>query len=215
LIRVFAWPVVITVNNGGQAFFYIALNQLPMTLDNTEIHVLSRDRAYEFERVFKQHFKSLHAYACTIVRDDVMAEELVQNVFCRLWEKTEQISIRESLSGYLYRSVYHESLNYLKHLKVREAYQAYAVYQMENSYHTPDHLEFRQLEERLDIALRELPEKCRTIFQMSRFEQLKYQEIAERLQLPVKTIENQMGKALKLLRTKLADFLPASFLLFF
>jgi RNA polymerase sigma-70 factor (ECF subfamily) len=186
-----------------------------MTLEDTDLKILTKDRAGEFERVFKQHFKSLHAYACTIVRDDVMAEEMVQNVFCRLWEKTEQISIRESLCGYLYRSVYHESLNYLKHLKVRQAYQAYAVHQMENPYHTPDYMAFRQLEERLELALRELPEKCRTIFQMSRFEELKYQEIAERLQLPVKTIENQMGKALKLLRIKLVDFLPASFLFIF
>ena len=73
----------------------------------------------------------------------------------------------------------------------------------------------RELEERLDVALKELPEKCRTIFQMSRFEELKYQEIADRLELPLKTVENQMGKALRLLRIKLVDFLPASFLLFF
>jgi RNA polymerase sigma-70 factor, ECF subfamily len=181
----------------------------------TEGQFLDRDRPKEFENVFKKHFKSLHAYACTIVRDDVMAEEMVQNVFCRLWERSEQVDIRESVSGYLYRSVYHESLNYIKHLKVRDAYQTYAVNQMENSNNTPNYLELSELEERLDKALRELPEKCRTIFQMSRFEELKYQEIADKLQLPVKTVENQMGKALRLLRIKLVDFLPASFLLFF
>lgn len=176
---------------------------------------LNKDREEEFEKVFKAHFKSLHAYACTIVKDDIMAEEMVQNVFCRLWEKTEQIEIRESVSGYLYRSVYHESLNYLKHLKVREAYQNYAVNHMEHSNNTSHNLELSELEYKLEVALTELPEKCRTIFQMSRFEELKYQEIADRLQLPVKTVENQMGKALRLLRIKLADFLPASFLLFF
>ncbi|TLV03770.1 RNA polymerase sigma-70 factor [Dyadobacter luticola] len=177
--------------------------------------VLSRDRESEFEKVFKTHFKGLHAYACTILRDDIMAEEMVQNVFCRLWEKTDHIEIRESVSGYLYRSVYHESLNYIKHLKVRDAYQNYAVHQMEHSNNTSHNLELSELEDRLDIALKELPEKCRTIFQMSRFEELKYQEIADRLQLPVKTVENQMGKALRLLRLKLVDFLTASFLLFF
>jgi RNA polymerase sigma-70 factor (ECF subfamily) len=144
-----------------------------------------------------------------------MAEEMVQNVFCRLWEKSDQIEIRESVSGYLYRSVYHESLNYLKHLKVRDAYQTYAVNQMENTNNTSHNLELKELEDRLEVALKELPEKCRTIFQMSRFEELKYQEIADRLELPVKTVENQMGKALRLLRMKLVDFLPASFLLFF
>ena len=186
-----------------------------MNLPEPEGQYLNKDRAFEFEIVFKKHFKSLHAYACTIVRDEVMAEEMVQNVFCRLWEKTDQIEIRESVSGYLYRSVYHESLNYLKHLKVRDAYQSYAIHTMENTNNTSHNLELRELEERLEIALKELPEKCRTIFQMSRFEELKYQEIADRLEMPVKTVENQMGKALRLLRVKLVDFLPASFLLFF
>ncbi|MCF2520497.1 RNA polymerase sigma-70 factor [Dyadobacter sp. CY351] len=175
---------------------------------------LSRDREAEFERVFKAHFKGLHAYARTILRDDIMAEEMVQNVFCRLWEKTDHIEIKESVSGYLYRSVYHESLNYIKHLKVRDAYQTYAINQMEHSNNTSHPLELKELEQRLDKALKELPEKCRTVFQMSRFEELKYQEIADRLQLPLKTVENQMGKALRLLRLKLVDFLPASILLF-
>ncbi|MCE7043197.1 RNA polymerase sigma-70 factor [Dyadobacter sp. CY312] len=186
-----------------------------MNVADIEGQYLNKDREEEFEIVFKKHFKNLHAYACTIVRDEVMAEEMVQNVFCRLWEKSEQIEIRESVSGYLYRSVYHESLNYLKHLKVREAYQTYAVNQMENTNNTSHNLELKELENRLEIALKELPEKCRTIFQMSRFEELKYQEIADRLELPLKTVENQMGKALRLLRVKLVDFLPASFLLFF
>ncbi|HEV7378575.1 MAG TPA: RNA polymerase sigma-70 factor [Dyadobacter sp.] len=176
---------------------------------------LNKDTEQEFKLIFKKHFKSLHAYACTILHDEVMAEEMVQNVFCRLWEKSDQIEIRESVSGYLYRSVYHESLNYIKHLKVRDAYQTYAVSQMENTNNTSHNMELRELEERLDVALKELPEKCRTIFQMSRFEELKYQEIADRLELPLKTVENQMGKALRLLRVKLVDFLPASFLLFF
>jgi len=186
-----------------------------MNVADIEGPYLNKDREEEFEIVFKKHFKNLHAYACTIVRDEVMAEEMVQNVFCRLWEKSEQIEIRESVSGYLYRSVYHESLNYLKHLKVREAYQTYAVNQMENTNNTSYNLELKELEDRLEVALKELPEKCRTIFQMSRFEELKYQEIADRLELPLKTVENQMGKALRLLRVKLVDFLPASFLIFF
>ncbi len=174
---------------------------------------LDRDNEAAFEKIFKKHFKGLHSYACTLVRDAIMAEEIVQNIFCRLWEKEEHILIRESIAGYLYRSVYNESLNYLKHLKVREAYQSYAMQQEHAVNNTSQQLELKELEGRLEKALNELPEKCRTIFQMSRFEELRYQEIADRLDLPVKTIENQMGKALKLLRIKLADFLPASVIL--
>jgi len=162
-----------------------------------------------FEEVFKSHFNRLYAYAFTIVKEEIAAEEMVQNVFFKLWEKQENITIRTSVTAYLYRSVYHESLNYLKHLKVKAAYQSHAAYTMGNqSDNAGSKALVSELERKLNQALSELPEQCRTIFQMSRFEELKYQEIADRLGLSVKTIENQMGKALKILRVKLADYLP-------
>lgn len=160
------------------------------------------------EEAFKTHFKALHAYAYTIVRDDIMAEEMVQNVFYKLWKNKETVAINQSLTAYLYRSVYHESLNYIKHLKVKSAYQSYAGRTMEHINNAADKLKLKELEEKLEQALKELPEQCRTIFQMSRFEELKYVEIAGKLGISVKTVENQMGKALRLLRTKLVDFLP-------
>ncbi len=166
-----------------------------------------------YEHAFKTNFKGLHAYAYTLIKDDVMAEEMVQNVFYKLWKNRESIQITESLTAYLYRSVYHESLNYLKHLKVKAAYQTYAARNMETANNSTERIKLRDLQAKLDVALKELPEQCRTIFQMSRFEELKYMEIAERLGLSIKTVENQMGKALKLLRLKLVDFLPAILLL--
>jgi RNA polymerase sigma-70 factor (ECF subfamily) len=163
-----------------------------------------------FEQVFKSHFKSLHAYACTIMRDPMPAEEIVQNIFLKLWEKKEEITIKENISVYLYRAVHNESLNYLRHRKVRSAYQSYAMRQHKQTEQEKpaEKVVMKELEKRLEVALRELPEQCRTIFQLSRFEDLKYREIADKLGLSVKTIENQMGKALKLLRLKLVDFLP-------
>jgi len=163
-----------------------------------------------FEQVFRSHFKNLHAYACTILRDPAAAEEVVQNVFVKMWEKKEDLAIRENVSVYLYRAVHNGSLNHLKHLKVRSAYQSYTMRR-----HTPNDSErasekitLGELEQNLQKALHELPEQCRTIFQLSRFEELKYREIADRLGLSIKTVENQMGKALRLLRLKLVDFLP-------
>ena len=166
-----------------------------------------------FEDAFKTHFKGLHAYAYTIVKDDIMAEEMVQNVFYKLWKNKETIAIDQSVAAYLYRSVYNESLNYLKHLKVRSAYRSFATRTMENINNAAERLKLKELEEKLDQALKELPEQCRTIFQMSRFEELKYMEIAGKLGISVKTVENQMGKALRLLRASLADFLPVLLLL--
>ena len=163
-----------------------------------------------FEEVFRYHFKSLHSYACTITRDPVAAEEIVQNVFVRLWEKKEDIQIRENISVYLYRAVHNGSLNHLKHLKVKVAYQTHAMrrHTVNDSGKASEKVTMGELEQNLQKALHELPEQCRTIFQLSRFGELKYREIADRLGLSVKTVENQMGKALRLLRLKLVDFLP-------
>lgn len=134
---------------------------------------------------------------------------MVQNVFFKIWERKSHQSITTSLTAYLYRAVYHESLNHIKHQKVKNAYQSFATMRMEQS---PSNAENKvlagELEQRIKQAMCELPEQCRTIFQMSRFEELKYQEIADKLGLSIKTIENQMGKALKLMRLKLIEFLP-------
>ena len=178
-----------------------------MELDAGGIISLDTGNTVIFEQVFKTHFRSLHAYACTIVKDESTAEEMVQNVFYKLWEKKEQVSVTQSVNAYLYRSVYHECLNYIKHTKVRTSYQADAMHYMKED-DTTSKSRIHELEQKLQVALNELPEQCRTIFQMSRFDELKYREIADKLGLSVKTVENQMGKALKILRTKLAEFLP-------
>ncbi len=162
-----------------------------------------------FEELFKSHFKRLFAYAITILKNDTVAEEVVQNVFFKMWEKKGIVEIQTSVTAYLYRAVYNESLNYIKHQKVKASYQAHAATFGESSdSHATSRVQLSELQQKLDIALKELPEQCRTIFQMSRFEELKYHEIATRLGISVKTVENQMGKALKLLRIKLADYLP-------
>lgn len=177
---------------------------------------LEKDGSLTFEQIFKSHYKGLHAYAYTILKDDIMAEEMVQNVFCKLWEKSGEIKIKESVSGYLYRAVYHESINYLRHEKVKANHVAHARYQHSSPPNTnpaSGKVQLRELQEKLQAALLELPEKCRTIFQMSRFDELKYQEIADKLNISVKTVENQMGKALRILRHNLVDFLPLLLLL--
>jgi len=162
-----------------------------------------------FEDVYKTHFRALHAYAHSILADREQAEEMVQQVFLKLWEKKANLEINSSLQAYLYRSVYNESINFLKHEKVKQAHVSFVKHTTnESSGNHHKNIDTKELEEKIRIALNKLPEQCRTIFQLSRYEELKYKEIAERLQLSVKTIENQMGKALKIMRTELAAYLP-------
>jgi RNA polymerase sigma-70 factor, Bacteroides expansion family 1 len=161
-----------------------------------------------FEQMFKAHYKELHSYANVMLRDEDTAEEIVQSMFLKFWEKRELLNVQTSIKAYLYKCVYNDSLNYLKHQKVKTKYQDFAAYTM-NDHHeaASSRVELTELQYKLQEVLNELPEHCRTIFQMSRFEELKYREIAEQLDLSIKTVENQMGKALKILRLKLADFI--------
>jgi len=187
-----------------------------MELENESIGTLlaQRDEA-AFEQMFKTYFKRLHAYAFTILRDEIQAEEMVQQVFFKLWERNvrkdsfgENLSLTGSISSYLYRAVHNESLNYIKHQKVRSNHQLNVAYSMKNEVeHPAKKIMAGELEKKIHAALNELPEQCRTIFQMSRFDELKYREIADKLGISVKTVESQMSKALRLLRVKLVDFL--------
>jgi len=187
-----------------------------MVLPDEQIAQLlaKRDEA-AFEQVFKTHYRNLHAYAFTILKDEDEAEETVQQVFYKLWERSDNLNFSGSIAAYLYRAVHNESLNSIKHQKVKANYQLHVAYSMKNkSEQEQTKWTEKELEGQFRKALNKLPEQCRTVFQLSRFENLKYKEIAEKLDISIKTVENHMGKALKLLRTKLVDFIPLLIILF-
>lgn len=160
-----------------------------------------------FEVFFNTHYHALVHYANTILNDIDDAEDKVQHVFINLWEKRMTLELHTSPRAFLYRSVHNACLNALKSKKVRMDYSL----QMQNSQSfTPPAvgLEEKDLQNKINAAIQSLPAQCGIIFKKSRFEHLKYQEIADELGLSVKTVENQMGKALKLLREQLKDYLP-------
>lgn len=177
---------------------------------------LVNDNETVFEQLFKKHFRELHAYAFSLLKDWDVAEEIVQALFLKLWEKNEWPNIQNSIKSYLYKSVYHDSLNYIRRQKVQQRYQTTTAYSMKN--HTDDaagKLKLSELERHLYKALNKLPEKCRAIFHLSRFEELKYQEIANQLNISIKTVETHMGKALRILRKEMKEFLPLITLMLF
>lgn len=162
-----------------------------------------------FEETFRKYYQSLCNYANSILKEMDEAEEVVQNLFMSIWEKRNDLEINISLKSYLYRAVHNHCLNRIKHLKVREEYQQYATNFYDASYESVSQTVMKnELETKIEEAIRKLPEQCRLIFRMSRFEELKYHEIAEQLEISPKTVENQIGKALKILRVELAEYLP-------
>jgi len=176
--------------------------------DQLAVRLTHRDEV-AFEQVFKTHYKNLYAYALTMLKNEADAEEMVQQVFFKLCERSEHLSFSGPIAAYLYRAVHNESLNFLKHQKVKAGHQLHVAYSMKNkTEHGQGKMMGKELENKFREALDALPEQCRTVFQLSRFEDMKYKEIADKLDISIKTVENHMGKALKLLRTKLVDFLP-------
>jgi len=153
-------------------------------------------------------FHPLYTYAFILVKCDQEAKEIVQHTFYSMWEKRYKLSINSSFKAYLYKSVYNNCLNHLKATKLKK------VHSLELSDHllfpviNENSLEQKELEEVISDALNELPEGCRTVFQLSRYEHLKNRELAAQLGISVKAVEAHITKALKILRTKLKDFLP-------
>ncbi|TAE30639.1 MAG: RNA polymerase sigma-70 factor [Cytophagales bacterium] len=161
-----------------------------------------------FEGVFREHYDALCGYAYTLLRDHDEAEEEVQALFTTFWERRETILISTSLKSYLFRSVHNRCLNRIKHLSIRNDHRQHVQYVGEDATLSPaDTLAGQELSERIELAMKSLPEQCRRVFYLSRFEELRYGEIADRLGISAKTVENQIGKALRILRVELAEFL--------
>ncbi|WP_216616700.1 RNA polymerase sigma-70 factor [Marinifilum caeruleilacunae] len=169
----------------------------------------------DFENLFNDHYSRLCAYAYNFLKEQEGSEEIVQEVFFKLWINRSEIQINSSMESYLYRSVRNASLNLIKHISIREKYKEYNKEAIEyDEQIDKDPMNASELELKIRASIDKLPEQRKKIFILSRYEQLKYKEIAEQLGISVKTVENQMGKALKFLREELADYLPLIVLFF-
>jgi len=160
----------------------------------------------QFESLFRSSYVSLVHYAMKLIKDHDTAEEIVQDLFARLWKDREKIKIESSLNGYLFRSVHNKCLHYLDHNRIVEQHAKEMSYQQSENHDSPsDILHYKELQARIASILERLPERCGKIFCMSRFEGLKYSEIAIKLSVSVKTVESNMGRALKEFRKELTE----------
>ena len=177
-----------------------------MTRDSEIIRRIREGDIGQFETLFRSSYVSLVNYAIKLVKDPDSAEEIVQDLFFRLWQDKDKISIESSLKGYLFRAVHNRCLHHFDHLKVVHRHAAEVLSETEARVETPaEVLQHKELQSKIARVLERLPERCRKIFCMSRFEGLKYAEIAEKLSVSVKTVEANMGKALKEFRKVLTE----------
>lgn len=160
-----------------------------------------------YDTVFREWYPVLVRVSGSLLHDTDAAEEVAQEVMLELWRRRHTLDADVSLRAYLLRSIRNRSLNHLRHLRVRRD-TATAV---ESLYNEPENSDqpvvAKELAEAVRIAIAELPPRCREIFQMSRVDGLKYTEIAESLGISLKTVEAQMGKALRIMRARLATWL--------
>lgn len=162
------------------------------------------------ETLFREHYEGLSRYAFSILKDQEEAEDVVQKLFVKLWEKRKEVEIWKDVRAYLYRSTYNASLNELKRVKRHTMYEtADKEVGFESDNDSSTLLMTSELEAKIENVLQTLPTKCGEVFRMSRFNEYSYKEIAEKLDISVKTVENHMGKALKLMRVELEEYLPA------
>ena len=163
------------------------------------------------EQLFKLHY----AFVCSVinryVRDRSRTEDIAQDMFAELWTKRDQLHIHTSATAYLRRMAVTRTLNYLRDSKKHnwEDLEASVGPEIEFSGHASEiiqKLEESELRDRLDKAIQALPEKCRIVFLLNRQEEMSYAEVANHLNISVKTVENQIGKALKLLRQAVSDY---------
>jgi RNA polymerase sigma-70 factor (ECF subfamily) len=168
----------------------------------------------EYERFFRSCYRRLCIYAEHIIGNSMEAEEIVCNLFVRIWEKREQLPVRTSMESYIVSAVHHEAVNYLKHAEVEERYREKVQYQLKyldllnpEGADTPltDMLE-KEMNELIDKAVQTLPQQCREVFVLHMMDGLSYEEVAVKLNVTVNTVRTQITRGMKKMRCALSPF---------
>lgn len=161
----------------------------------------------QFEQLFKLHFSFLCNFARQYVVDEAIAQDICQKVFIALWEKRATIDPNQSIKSYLFTAVKNRCLNYLRdHQKYRSKILDIDCGDIELGFEE-DHFSAIELQNHIEDALSQLPPKCRQVFEMSRFQGMKYKEISDELDIAQKTVEAHMTKAMKHLKAALKNYL--------
>lgn len=170
---------------------------------------LSERNKVVFDFVFQYYYSSLCAFAESILKDEEAVEDIVQDLFVRLWLKADEIKIQGAIKNYLFSSVRNRCFDYLKHKKVKARSAQILLHTSEGEDITPETwLAESELREVIERSIETLAPRCQEVFRLSRFEGLKNQEIADKLGISKRTVELQISNALKVLRTDMKPYLP-------
>ncbi|MEL7585761.1 MAG: RNA polymerase sigma-70 factor [Prolixibacteraceae bacterium] len=165
---------------------------------------LQHDDRKVFEVIFKFYYSGLVLYADRIIHNTEMSEDVVQSVFMRLWEDRKNLAVH-SLKSYLGAAVKNRSIDLVRNQKVRNKYRDYV--QENDQEQDDDFYTFHELSQVINQAVEKLPPRCREIFLMSRFQHLRTNDIALKLNITKRTVETQISHALRILRVELKDYL--------
>lgn len=166
-----------------------------------------------FEQLFREYFSPLCNFAVGYVNDLDTAKEIVQEVFFNLWNKKDSITSDKSVKSYLYTSVRNRCFNYIRDHKKFRSYVLDVEIEDRDLVFENNSMTQAETQVKIQDALDKLPEKCKQVFELSRFDELKYKEIAEKLGISIKTVEVQISKALKILRVELKDLIISMLLI--
>ncbi|MCK4663424.1 MAG: RNA polymerase sigma-70 factor [Bacteroidales bacterium] len=180
------------------------------------IHNIKKLDEKSFEELFRLYFTPLTYFAKKYINDIETAKEIVHDVFINLWEKRDTIDLNKPVKSYLFTSVNNKCINYIRDNKKFN----HNIIELDNinndsNWESSDKLVECELEDKINTTINSLPEKCRQIFIMNRFDNLKYKEIANKLGISIKTVEAQMSKALKVLRENLIDYITIIILIIY
>jgi RNA polymerase sigma-70 factor, ECF subfamily len=177
---------------------------------------IKRGDEQAFELLYRKFFARLCAFTNKFLNDPEVAQEIVQDVFTKIWECREDIDPEDSIKSYIFKIAQNLSINNLRRKKVEsryiEIYKLVYVEKLEPSVF--ESLLAKELDENIIKSISHLPLQCRKIFELSRSEGLKYKEIAETLNISIKTVEAQMSKAFRVLRIELSDYITILILIF-
>jgi len=164
---------------------------------------------------FKSYYVDLCKRAFRIVNREEVAEDIVQNTYIKVWKLYSSLSDLDSPEAYLKRLVFNESIDWLrKNKNLCYEWPEEAIEVAFDSFDSPKEFTTDQIIKKLHEIVDHLPDRCREVFVLSRFEDLTYKEIAEKLGISLKTVENQMSKALKFIRTSFPKEMLIAFLFF-